>query len=461
VQESGVVPSLLMRSVARLVVAVFFRESRIVHPERMPADGPVVVVANHFNGLVDAALLLARLPRRPSFLAKSTLWDVPLLQPVLSLAGAIPVVRRQDLDQAGSGSAASAERNRQTFDRCEALLVTGGVVALFPEGVTQAEPVLQPLRSGAARIALRACARAPRCSLVVQPVGLVFDEPERFRSRVLVIVGEPLPVDDERGDAVEAVRELTERIRGALEDVAPSYASWEEARMLDRATDLLRRTVAHGADSSPTDEETIAIHRRLVATYDRLRELHPAEVVAVVRSYRSYERLLETFGVRHDLVGLGDVSWRAALTFALHTVVLLLLLFPPAVVGILLNWIPYRVPGWVASRWAEGPEVVATYKVFASVVAFPLVWVAETAAATVAGGALAGVLTSILAPLTGFAALVFVERRRDLVERAHAWALLRRGRLVQELDRRRLQVLAGMERLRELDRLDRSNGVRN
>lgn len=450
-------PSPILRRLARLVLAVFFRDSRIVHAERMPVEGPVIVVANHFNGLVDAALLLARLPRQPSFLAKSTLWDLPLLQPVLSLAGAIPVIRRQDLDAASGVPAKAAERNRATFQHCEALLAAGGVIALFPEGVTQAEPVLQPLRSGAARIALRTCARVPRCSLMVLPVGLVFDEPERFRSRVLLIVGEPLAVDDTRGDQAPAVRELTERIRQALEEVAPSYASWEEARMLDRAAELFQPTVANAVEAAPDEKEALMIRRRLVATYDRLQERHPTEVASVVRAFRSYERLLQTFGVRHDLTGLGSIGWRSAFAWTLRKTILLLVLCLPAIVGTLLNWIAYRIPGWLASRWAEGPEVVATYKVLASLVVFPLVWLLEAGVvAALAGGVGFGLLTLVLAPLTGLLALIFFEQCSDVLDRVRAWGLLRRGRLVGELDRLRLEVLQGMERLRELDAQDGS-----
>ena len=81
---------------ARLLVHVFFRRIETLGAERVPAEGPLLVVANHHNSLVDPALVLARLPRAPSFLAKSTLWRMPGLRILLDGAGSIPIYRRQD-----------------------------------------------------------------------------------------------------------------------------------------------------------------------------------------------------------------------------------------------------------------------------------------------------------------------------------------------------------------------------
>ena len=80
----------------RLLAAVFYRSVEVRGLEHVPADGPLVFVSNHANSLVDPLLLIALLPRRIRFLAKSTLWQNPVLVPLLRLTGAVPVYRRQD-----------------------------------------------------------------------------------------------------------------------------------------------------------------------------------------------------------------------------------------------------------------------------------------------------------------------------------------------------------------------------
>ena len=65
----------------------------------MPPSGPLVIVANHRNALVDPLILIATLPRTLRPVAKAPLFRHPILAPFLRLAGALPVHRRQDPGQ--------------------------------------------------------------------------------------------------------------------------------------------------------------------------------------------------------------------------------------------------------------------------------------------------------------------------------------------------------------------------
>src|SRR5262249_33104026 len=135
------------RALARILLAIFFRSAEAQGLERVAARGPVLFVANHGNALIDPLVLVALLPRLPRFLAKHTLWSNPAVRPLPALAGALPVYRAQEGD---------TSRNQETFARCYAELARGGAVALFPEGISHDQPELQPLKTGAARIALGA-----------------------------------------------------------------------------------------------------------------------------------------------------------------------------------------------------------------------------------------------------------------------------------------------------------------
>ena len=148
----------LVRTLARWVLEVFYRRIEIVGIEHLPEGGPLIVAANHQNALVDPMLLLGLVPRPMVPVAKAPLFRHPVIGPFLRMVGALPVLRRQE------GNVDPA-RNRETFAAASAHLAAGGAVLIFPEGTSQPEPTLMPLRSGAARMLLEAEATARSASL--------------------------------------------------------------------------------------------------------------------------------------------------------------------------------------------------------------------------------------------------------------------------------------------------------
>lgn len=86
------------------------------------------------------------------------------------------------------------------------------------------------------------------------------------------------------------------------------------------------------------------------------------------------------------------------------------LLLPLALVGAALNWLPYRIPGWISEQYTTTDDEPATYKILASLLAFPLVWTAEATTAALAWGPAAGLAVGAAAPLSGYLALVYFRR---------------------------------------------------
>src|SRR5881227_3686663 len=114
-RRKGTLSLRLVQLVFSLALRLFFRRIEIYGAERVPADEPLVFVLNHPNGLIDPALVFCALPRRISFLAKSTLFRLPVLRRLLKLVEALPVYRRVDAE-------ADVALNRRTFSQARDLL---------------------------------------------------------------------------------------------------------------------------------------------------------------------------------------------------------------------------------------------------------------------------------------------------------------------------------------------------
>jgi glycerol-3-phosphate O-acyltransferase/dihydroxyacetone phosphate acyltransferase len=381
---------LAVASFSRLLLRLFFREVEVVGRERLPPQGPRLLIANHVNSMVDPILVLGFLGVRPRILAKSTLWRHPVVAPLLTLAGAVPVYRKQD--------GVPMARNFDTLKRCREVLARGGTVLLFPEGTSHNHPHRLPLKTGAARIALETVARHGTIGLRIVPVGLNYEAKDKFGSRVLALIGEPLDPGPEAARYAErpreAVRLLTARMADALGEVTASHPTWEEARLVERGVDLLAEE-----PHAPLSQR-FGLRSGLIDGYLELARQQPARALELVDAMARHDRALAEAGLTDADLEPPEpaLSRRARLLLAL-----------PALVGTVLNFIPYRLPGLLSARLSRTLDEPATYKVLAALLFFPMAWLVEVALAWAWRGPWWGLGIGLLAPATGYAALLWVK----------------------------------------------------
>ena len=357
----------LVRWIARAATTGWFHAVDVTGLERIPRSGPVLLVASHHGGFVDPALLIAVIPRPVRFLAMGTLFKNPLLGALLRFGGALPIHRSQD-----SQGASGKEGNVHTFQACFDELREGGAIGIFPEGEASDEPRLLPLRTGAARIAIGAHARGTM-GLRIVPVGLIYEQKQRARSRAYVRVGEPIALDEDLAtnpgvppdetDRAE-VTALTERIDEHLTDAAVDYESAEERSELRLAAVVALRW-EHG---DPRGRPPIGEIERLA---DRLSEA-PAEATDEVRAAaRSYRDELEAIDVSDAVVAPG--AEEALARHGRFSWLLTLAIAPFALVGLLANALP-TLGLFLAGRKPAPPVRHATIKFLTAFVLFPLNW---------------------------------------------------------------------------------------
>jgi len=223
--------------------------------EHLPASGGFVAVANHVSNMdpLTFAHYLYDHGAAPKFLAKSSLFHVPVLGGLLAAADQIPVYR---------GTARAGE----SLVAAERAVRAGECVVIFPEGTLTRDPDMWPMtgRTGAARLVL--VTRAP-----VIPVAqwgahrLLPRYNARFRpfppKPVTVVAGPPVNLDDlyDRPLDQEVLSEATARIMAA---VTAQLAEIRGEEPPPRPYDMRR-------DGDPRAAHDAASARRLAARLER------------------------------------------------------------------------------------------------------------------------------------------------------------------------------------------------
>jgi 1-acyl-sn-glycerol-3-phosphate acyltransferase len=412
-----------LRAVLRLFLRVFFRRIETSGRERVPPSGPLLLVLNHPNALIDPLFVLCLAPRPVSFLAKAPLFRTPVVSWFVRAFGSIPVERRMD-------PGADLTRNREMFARVRQHLALGGAVALFPEGTSHSDPRLKPLRSGAARIALGVGSAEP---LRIQPVGLIYTAKETFRSSALVAFGEPFAVApaalDAQGEPPAAdVERLTTRIRDALAALTLQADEAEILELVQRTEAILANAGGDGAEAAATPER-IELRRRLLAGHATLAARAPERLERLRRRVFRYEARRSGAGLdpwdlpegSYTIGGVIMATARLLTGFALR--------LPLGLPGLALHYPAYRLVGFLTGR--VGPrerEALATVKALAAFLLFPLTWALTAALAWRWWGPPGGFAALVLAPLSGWMALRLTELWDEVVGAARALALYGLGR---------------------------------
>jgi glycerol-3-phosphate O-acyltransferase/dihydroxyacetone phosphate acyltransferase len=378
----------------RFALTTFYRVRRLGVP--LPAEGPLLIVANHPNALVDPVMVLTTVDRELALLGKEPLLRMPILGWFIRTVGLIPVFRAQD--------GADTGRNQEAFRAVREQLHAGGAVAIFPEGKSHDEPALQRLKTGAARMALDVDPRLAGEVRIV-PIGLVYSDKGRFRSKAAVWIGEPVDVGADRvGPEDEALRwaaveRLTERIGHGLERVTVNLESWEEWDLLRLAQRIWRP--ARGAARV---ERLAALSRAAGA----LRRQAPHRLEALSRRIAAFGRALDELGVPADRLEQRYRTTRVLRYLAKELT--LLALGAPFAAAAVLFWLPPYLLVRVGVRLARiSGDLLATVKVISSSVLFVAWLVATCVFAAVERGPLAALGVALLAPTLGRLALGIVE----------------------------------------------------
>ena len=201
--EPYVTPPVLWEALRWLVIVLYAIAAR-VRPfglENVPAEGPVILAANHL-AWADIPLIPLNLRRKVVYMAKEELFSSKIAW-LARFIGAFPVKR--------------GEADRQALLTGEEQLKKGNILVIFPEGTRSRTHTMAKAYPGMGMIALRS-------GVPVVPVAIAGSERilKRFRPRVTISYGEPMILTP-KGTKItrEDIDEATEQVMRKIASMLP------------------------------------------------------------------------------------------------------------------------------------------------------------------------------------------------------------------------------------------------
>lgn len=356
---------LFLRLLVRATLRIFYKEFSVNGRERFPRKGPMIVVANHPNTLMDPLVVASLLHQQVGFMGNGSLFRNKALGKLLRFFNVIPVYRKQDIRPGETID------NQDNFEHAREWLGKGGTILIFPEGTSFAEKKLRELRTGASRIALSfEKSRDFKGGLVVMPATLNYSAPTRFRTRLRIDVGTPIPVrnfaDLHAQDEAAAMRALTEAQREQMAERMVILEDKSQERMHGQIL-RLHREWFHPQKGMPALKAEMELA-------DRIRDAKAIDPAAIDRLQVHLDQwfaMMDRLQISEGFFKRRFRKWNAGLLWGMQFL-LLILGSLPYLLGLLTNWTPYWFPGWIAPKISDEVEYHAPTMMVIGMFLFPI-----------------------------------------------------------------------------------------
>ncbi len=396
-------------------IRFYYREIKVRNKEFLRHDGPLIIIANHPNTMMDAWIIAQSISQPIYFMAKGTFFNTPLKRRILNSLGMIPINRPIDNKTNGVD-------NNASFEACYKVLEEGKTLVVFPEGNSMMERQLRALKSGTARIALEVEQRnAGKLNLKVVPIGIFYSQGEKFRSSVMLTVEKGLFVNDLLEEYAEnqsaASKKLTSRFRQHLERVLVTTDSLEQEKLIDDVYDIVKDD-----KSKASVESRVEYLKQISDRIEEIQLLRPYLIEEIQSLVNQIQWQTDKLKIRQDFMSKRFTMSSYTLQL-LFSVIYAIVGFPVFLFGFVHSIVPFKSTDLLMPKLIKNVEYYAPIAILLGLVLYPLnysilIWVAGMVFHL---GLIAKVLYFCAMPITGMFAYYYI---RFFSKTAYRWKYL-------------------------------------
>ncbi len=441
----------ILKVFIKVTLSFYLKRINVRHAENIPVEGPVIFAINHPNNLLDTLIVAGKFKPRIYFLGTGALFRNRLASLFLTSAGIIPVYRQED-------SSEYKGKNRETFRACYETLEQRRMLGIYPEGTTHADWQVKKIKTGAARILLETEKRnAYKLGIKLIPIGLNFSSRKKFRTSVIVSVGEPVTAAPffagyEAGD-FSAVEGLTSKLQKAMEAQVKhlSKASFQEfVSKLDffYREDIINSLTA-GKQIEKTEIDKLRLSKKLIEGVEYYAKKQPEIINTIWDKMEAYQQKLKKVHLRDQQIRR-DVEKNIKPLRYLRIGFIGFLGLPIFLYGLINNYIanffPSRLSTWMANKETD----IATIRVVSGILSFGLFYALQTFAVYSFWGVVVALIYLVSLPFSGFFVLSFRKFYKRYSENVRlGFLLIKHRNFIDRLKEQRAAIIAELDALSE------------
>jgi 1-acyl-sn-glycerol-3-phosphate acyltransferase len=322
---------------------LYYRRITVVGAEKIPQNTPVIFAPNHQNALMDAFAVMFPTHKHVVFMARADIFKKPTIAKILNALQILPIYRIRD----GYGE---LSRNLEVFDNTVEVLKANMPLCILPEGNHEGLKRLRPLKKGIFRIAFQTEeSNSFKLNLHIVPVGIDYSDYFNPGADLTVVYGKPIKISDYADQYHENEQKTINTLMNVLAENMRSvmiHIPEEHYAVTSQISEMYEPNVWNTCNNKRQAYNKLTIKQYIIKKISEAFAIHPEKAVEISDALSKYNDIL-------NKAGLDDCHLQQKTT---HFIVLLIdslisiLLLPLHLYGLILNYIPFKVPALIAAK---------------------------------------------------------------------------------------------------------------
>lgn len=351
---------------------LFYRKLIVLGRSNIPTNKPLIFTPNHQNALMDALALLFSMRKQLVFIARADIFKKPAIARILYFLKILPIYRVKDGFE-------TVKKSQDIIRKTVDIITSGNAMVILPEGSHSGIRRLRPLKKGFARMAFQTAeANNFLLDIHIVPVGLDYDNYQKFRGSLIVNFGKPIAVNDYielyKETPAIAINKIKQRLSKHLKPLIVNIESEDNYKLYNELRCIYRSRMAEQLNVDANDEKNrIYIDQQLIKRVVNYEKQSPGSLDDYQKIINKFIKLRDSFGFTNKIV---DQKGLNLLNLIISSIALFVTL-PIFLYGVINNFLSFWLPLKFSKKFKD-PQFKSSIKFVVSLLSFPVFYIIQS-----------------------------------------------------------------------------------